>query len=91
MSCISVVPMTMELMKAVLPRLPSNMPGPEINAFQDPRCAIAVYRTAIEMGYAQRTVSLEVVKEISTAQSIAMIKEVSGRRLEDWPALTAAE
>ena len=91
MSCISVVPMTRVLIEAALPRLPSDLTkGTVISAFQDPRCAIAFYRTAIELGYMQRTVSFDVVKELPTAESVAAITEISGRLLADLPGLTLA-
>jgi hypothetical protein len=91
MSCLTVVPMYRELMEQAKARLPSVLPGTLTEAFQDPRCAIALYRAAIELGYMRRTVSFDVVKQVPTAESVAAVQGISGRQLEDWPILTAAE
>ena len=92
MSCLTLAPMYRELMEHALPRLPRDISASSVfEAFQDPRCAIAVYRAAIELGYMRRTVSFDVVKEVPSAQAVARVLEVNGRRSEDWPELTAAD
>jgi hypothetical protein len=84
MSCFSVLPLLPELVEQSLPRLPASVDGPEANAFQDPRCAVAIYRSAIELGLMQRSVSFDVVKEVPTEQSIALLND---RPPLDLPAL----
>ena len=91
MSCLTLVPMYRDLLEQAKPRLPTTMPGSVFEAFQDPRCAIAVYRAAIELGYMRRTVTFDVVKAVPTPQSVAAVMDFTDRRSEDWPTLTAAE
>jgi hypothetical protein len=91
MSCLTLVPMYRELLEQANSRLPSTLPGSTFEAFQDPRCAIAFYRAAIDLGYMQRTVTFDVVQAVPTAESVAKVSGISGRRSEDWQQLTAAE
>ena len=91
MSCLTLVPMNQELLEHAQPRLPLSLPGSVLEGFQDPRCGIAVYRAAIELGYMRRTVTFDVVKEVPTASSIAAVHGISDRLSGDWPTLTAAE
>jgi hypothetical protein len=86
MSCLSLVPLLRELLEHALPRMPDSVAVPEINAFQDPRCAIAIYRSAIELGFMQRTVSFDVVNELPTAQNVAAL--LNDRPPVDLPKLT---
>lgn len=71
MSCITCVPIREELVNAVIPRLPPRGGGREIDEFQHQRCAIAVYRAAIELGWMRRCMSIDVSKELPTEHSAA--------------------
>jgi hypothetical protein len=62
MSCITCLPLQEELARAVIPRLPPRGIGSGIEELQHPRCAIAVYRAAIELNWMQRCISLPVNK-----------------------------
>jgi hypothetical protein len=86
MSCIGLVPLLPELLEHALPRLPSWAEVPKLDAFQDPRCAVAVYRSAIELGYMRRTVSFDVARELPTAENVTAL--LSDRPPVDLPRLT---
>ncbi len=88
MSCLSVVPILQELLELANSRLPPRGTGSEIDEFQDPRCAIAVYRSAIELGFMRRTLTFDVAKELPTAESVAAVMDISDRRPVDLPRLT---
>jgi hypothetical protein len=91
MSCITVVPLRRALLEQALPRAPLWGKNSEIDAFQDPRCAIAVYRAAIELGYMRHTVAFDVVEKVPTARDVARVRDISDRRSGDWQGLTAAD
>jgi len=91
MSCLCVAPLTPELLAHALPRLPTMGKGPDIQAFQDPRFAVAMYRSAITLGYMRRTVTFDVVEKLPTAADIAVLKEVNDRLSADLPQLTDAD
>jgi hypothetical protein len=91
MSCITLVPLLKELLEQSRPRLPAKLPGSELEVFQDPRCAIAIYRTALDLGYMRRTVSFDPVKAIPTERDVAMVRAINDRLSADLPALTDAD
>jgi hypothetical protein len=91
MSCLTLVPLRRELLEQALPRLPLTGKNSEIDAFRDPRSAIAVYRAAIELGYMRRTVAFDVVEKVPTARDVARVQDISDRRSGDWQGLTAAD
>jgi hypothetical protein len=90
MSCLTLVPMNSDLLEQARPRLPASMARNALEAFQDPGCAIALYRAAVELGTMQRAVTFDVVKKVPTARSVAMIRAINDHLSEDWPALTSA-
>jgi hypothetical protein len=71
MSCLSFLPLRKEQIEQVALRLPRRKSGPEFDQFQDPRCAIGIYRAAIEHGWMQLCVSLDVAGGALTEQQEA--------------------
>lgn len=60
MSCVTCLPMQEQLARAVIPRLRPRAMGGGIDEIENPRCAIAVYRAAIELSWMQRCISLPI-------------------------------
>lgn len=89
MSCFALLPGFPELLTLVSKRLSAQGKGVEIAAFQDPRCATAFFRAAIELGAMQRCVTLDPVKAVPTPSDVAAIQDFNDHLPLGLPALMA--
>ncbi|HVC60156.1 MAG TPA: hypothetical protein VND19_07355 [Acetobacteraceae bacterium] len=91
MSCLTVMPLQRELLEHVSSRLPWPGRGREIDWYQDPRCAVTMYRSAIDLGTMRRCVTFDVIEEVPTMRDIAAVMDISDRRSVDLPVLTEVD
>jgi hypothetical protein len=89
MSCLTIVPVNQEVLDRAGDRFPADAGGSMADKFQDARYAIAFYRTAVEYGIMQQTVTFDPSKQLPTESDIRTIKSLSDRLSLGLSALTA--